>query len=130
MAQTIKHAKELKAFIEFRANPDNMGKALDMWADENGIARSTVYSWSSNKDIKLKILAYFNDNYRKDEVAIVSALINKAKTGDIPAINLYAKWILDFREKSEVEHSGTLDINADDLAEAIKNAKNTKTDNK
>jgi hypothetical protein len=97
-----------------------------MWAQEHGVPTQTVYGWSYDKGIKGQVLAYFNDNFKIQTAEVQSVLINKAKTGDVAAIQLYAKWIENFREKSEVEHSGGLEISGDQLREAVKNAKDAK----
>ena len=115
-----------KDWIPWRANPDNCGKSIDMWAQEHGVPTQTVYGWSYDKGIKGQVLAYFNDNFKIQTAEVQSVLINKAKTGDVAAIQLYAKWIENFREKSEVEHSGALEISGDQLREAVKNAKDAK----
>lgn len=111
---------EQEEYISWHTNPDNVGKDIGLWADDHKIPRATVYGWNIDKGMKARMLEYFNENYRKQEVAVVSALINKAKTGDTAALKLYLQYVNQWSERTEQAVTATISVDADAVMRLVK----------
>jgi len=95
--------ERFKAFVDVYLNPDGPGTIVGA-SKEAGIDRTTVYKYFKRKEA----IEYMNKRSaeirKANDPTIHSALIRKARKGDVAAIRLYYEMFGDLKHK--VQHSG------------------------
>lgn len=89
------------------ADPSEQGTITEK-CEKAGVSRSTFYRWMRDPNF----VEYVNsliDEYTDAELSRVwAALTRKAIEGDIQAIKLFFEMKGKYKEKKEIEHSGTI----------------------
>lgn len=113
--------KEVKQYVDFRSDPANVRASIAEWAKNTipHVPLPTVYGWTKSPDIMKDITTRFDKLYRNYETPIVQAVIESAKQGNPQAQKLYFQYVQRWSEKTLVEHSGDLSVNADAVAKLV-----------
>jgi len=95
--------EKFKIFVDVYLNPDGPGTIVNA-SKEAGVSRVTIYKWLKREEAIEYMNKRSEEIRRANDPAIHSALIRKARKGDIAAIRLYYEMFGDLKHK--VEHSG------------------------
>jgi Helix-turn-helix of insertion element transposase len=98
---------EQARMAQILADPSEQGTITEK-CEKAGVSRSTFYRWMRDPNF----VEYVNsliDEYTDAELARVwAALTRKAIEGDIQAIKLFFEMKGKYKEKKEIEHSGSI----------------------
>lgn len=86
---------DLKAeFIEWLIDPGRVGNQVE-WAKAHNVSEQTLSNWKKNPDFKAELttrLGQINVDAMRIQ-AVVDAMWDRAKTGDVKAAELYLRYI-------------------------------------
>ena len=120
--EILKKADYEKFLDRYILNPNCIVINYSKASKELNTDSDTLKKWANMPETAEREKGQILNNRRERRKALHIATLE----GNPAAIKLEEQIVEGWSERNEVKHSGEIDINADDLAEAIKNAKNTK----
>ena len=126
---------------EFVDDKDNYPNTMQAFADKIKVSRQTLYDWRKKEGHWERVKEFYNTLHLRKSISVRDALYKRTQGvlvetenqkgetvyKDLPpdpkAIELWLKYEDKWQEKSLVEHSGNVTLNADEIRKVIEGAK-------